>query len=85
MAKTREFKNVESVSIFRPQNRCYVNIKGKPRARGYEKCKIIEIRNVDVSYSRDMPSASLVNFRKPVTCYHNAEDELLFCGEYKVK
>lgn len=85
MAKNREFKNVEGVSIFRPQNRCYLNIKGDPIARGIENCKILETRNVDVSYSRDMPSASLMNFKKPVKCYHNAKDEFLFCGKYKVK
>ena len=85
MVKTREFKNVESVSLFRSQKRCYPNIRGDPVSHGIEKCKIIEIRNVDVSYLRDMPSASLVNFRKPVKCYHNSKDELLFCGEYRSK
>ena len=85
MAKTREIKNVEGVSIFRSVKRCYPLIKGEPISRGIEKCKIIEIRNADVSYSRDMPSVSIMNFKKPVTCYHNPKDEYLFCGEYRSK
>ena len=83
MAKSREFKNIDGLSLFHEQETCYLNREGK--TLGLEQCTIIELRNVDIRYSREMPPASLVNFRKPVTCYFNAADKFLFCGTYGKK
>lgn len=81
MAKTREFKNINGVTLFPDKNKCYINRKGKSLM--LNNCNILELRNIDLQYARDMPSSSLFNFKKPVTCYHNSADKFLFCGVYK--
>jgi len=83
MAKIRVFKNIESVSIFKESKQCWIHRKNGPIQ--LEKCRTVEIRNVDLGYWRSMPMTELVSFNKPVTCHFNAKDEFLFCGKYKVK
>ena len=77
MAKAREFKNIKGISLFPETKTCY--LKGDI---GLKPCDTIELRNVEIKYSREMPSATLVNFKKPVTCYFDASEKILFCGTY---
>jgi len=53
MAKTRTFKNIEGVSIFHDENRCYITRKGK--SLKLENCNVVELRDIDLKYARDMP------------------------------
>ena len=79
----RSFKNIEGVSVFHDSKTCYINRKGK--SLKLNNCNVVEVRNVDLSFERIMPSTSLMTFKKPVTCHHVASDKFLFCGTYRIK
>ncbi len=80
MAKTREFKNIEGVSLFHDTKKCYLNRKGK--SLQLKRCTVVELRNIDLQYLREMPSTTFMNFKKPVTCHFDATEKILFCGPY---